>query len=136
MSAHRSARKTRGPAIPKRKISETIVDFGAPLILELDHQQPIEIVRGVFTIVITVWNAHVMAMPAWGQPQLLEQLAELLRTPGTAAQMIRAYAELSARRHKHFADDPRAVGEWSIAIDHSGRVRLHCDARLPPALTR
>jgi hypothetical protein len=136
VSAHRSAGKARVSSIPKRKISETIIDFGAPLILELDTQQPIEIVRGVFSIVITVWNAHVMAMPAWGHPQLREQLAELLRTPGTAPQMIHACAELSARRHKHFADDPRAVGEWSIAIDHSGRVRLHCDARLPPALAR
>jgi hypothetical protein len=135
VSAHRSAGKAQACTIPKRKISETIIDFGAPLILDLDNTQPIAIVRSVFTIVITVWNAHVMAMPVWGKPQLLEQLGELLRTPGTAPQMIEACTTLAARRHQHFAHDPRAVGEWTLAIDHAGHVRLRCDARLPPALT-
>jgi hypothetical protein len=135
VSGQRSAGKARVCTIPKRKISETIIDFGAPLTLDLDTTQPIEIVRCVFTIVIMVWNAHVMAMPVWGKPQLLEQLGEFLGTPSTAPQMIHACAELATRRHQHFADDPRAVGEWNVAIDHTGRVRLHCDARLPPALT-
>ena len=80
--------------IPQRKISETIIDFGAPLICELDKNQSIEIVRAVFTIVITVWNAHVMAMPVWGKPQLLEQLGELVQAASTHAR---------APRHLHRA---------------------------------
>ena len=144
LEAHRglrpvSARSSPGgapsPAVPSRKISETIIDFGAPLIFDLDKNQPIEIVRSVFTIVITVWNAHVMAMPVWGKPQLLEQLGELLRALGTAPEMLDTCAELTARRQLHFADNPRAVGEWKIEFDHAGRVRLHCDARIPPSLT-
>ena len=135
MAADRSAQRAPALGIPQRKISETIIDFGAPLIADLDPSQPLEIVRSVFAIVITVWNAHVMAMPVWGKPQLLEQLGELLRSPGTAAQLIDTCAELAARRHQHFAQDPRAVGEWSVVIDQAGRVRLHCDARIPPALT-
>lgn len=122
------------PTIPERKISETIIEFGAPLIGKLDEKQPMDIVRAVFSLVITVWNAHVMAMPVWGKPEALAQLRDLLRTPGTAPQMIQACSQLAARRQQHFAADPRAVGEWSIAFDHAGRVRLHCDARVPPSL--
>ena len=131
---HSSHHGTATRAIPKRKISETIIDFGAPLIGELDKNQPIEIVRAAFEIVITLWNAHVMAMPVWGKPQLLEQLGDLLRIPGTAPELIETHLELTARRRQHFADDPRAVGEWNVAFDHRGRVRLHCEAHIPPAL--
>lgn len=134
MAARSSPGGTRSPAIPSRKISETIIDFGAPLIFDLDKDQPIEIVRSVFTIVIMVWNAHVTAMPVWGQPQLLEQLGKLLLNPGAAPQLIDTCKKLAARRQEHFADDPRAVGEWNVQFDHAGRVRLHCDARIPPSI--
>jgi hypothetical protein len=71
-----------------------------------------------------------MAMPVWGKPQL----RDLLRAPGTAPEMVQTCRELAARRKQHFADDPRAVGEWQVAFDHAGRVRLPCDARVPPSL--
>ena len=135
MPRRTSAGGAQAHAIPQRKISETLIDFGAPLIGDLGPNQPIEIVRSVFTIVIMVWNAHVMAMPAWGKPQLLEQLRALLRTPGTAPQLLDSYTELAARREQHFAQDPRAVGEWNVQFDHAGRVRLHCEAHVPPSLT-
>ena len=134
MAARSSRGGTRSPTIPTRKISETIIDFGAPLIFDLDKDQPIEIVRSVFTIVIMVWNAHVTAMPVWGKPQLLEELGKLLLSPGAAPQLIDTCKELAARRQQHFADDLRAVGEWNVELDHAGRVRLHCDARIPPSI--
>ncbi|MGZ5164818.1 MAG: hypothetical protein ACXWIT_30775 [Burkholderiales bacterium] len=134
MPTHSSPRGAATPAIPKRKISETVIDFGAPLLRELDQQQPIEIVRATFNLVITVWNAHVMAMPVWGKPDVLQQLDDLLRAPGTAPQMIATCANLATRRQQHFASDPRAVGEWRVAFDNQGRARLHCDARVPPSL--
>ena len=51
-----------------RKISETIIDFGKPLMGPLDADQPCEVVRSTFEIVIMVWNVHVMAMPRWRRP--------------------------------------------------------------------
>lgn len=134
MSGRSSPGEGASPAIPSRKISETIVDFGAPLIFDLDKNQPIEIVRSVFTVVIMVWNAHVMAMTEWGKPQLLEQLDELLRAASAPPELRDTCAELAARRQQHFADDPRAVGEWMVEFDPTGRVHLSCDARLPPSL--
>ena len=122
------------PVIPQRKISETIIDFGAPLIQDLDPNPPIEIVRATFTIVITVWDAHVMAMPVWGKPEVLAQLRALLRTPNAAPQLIDTYTALSARRLEHFRDDPRAVGEWNVQFDQAGGIRLHCEAHVPPSL--
>ena len=121
-------------AIPDRKISETIIDFGAPLIFDLDKKQPIDIIRATFTIVIMVWNAQVMAMPVWGKPELLEQVKDLLGTPKAAAEARAAYNELTARRLEHFANDPRAVGNWHVAFDANGRLRLHCEAHVPPSL--
>jgi len=53
-------------APPVRKISETILDFGEPVLSQLDAAMPLEVVQSTFQIVITVWNAHVMATPRWG----------------------------------------------------------------------
>lgn len=121
------------PAVPARKISETILDFGAPLIFDLDTDQPIEIVHATMTIVITIWNAHVMAMPVWGKPDVLDQLEDLLRSPRAAPELIQTYHDLSQRRHEHFASDPRSVGEWNVTID-AARLRLACTAHVPPSL--
>jgi hypothetical protein len=68
-----------------RKISETIIEFGEPLINQLDADQPEEVVRSTFEIVITVWNAHVMAMPRWEQPRFIVDLQERLRDPQMTA---------------------------------------------------
>ena len=103
--------EARSPAIPSRKISETIIDFGAPLIFDLDKDQPIEIVRSVFTIVIMVWNAHVMAMPRWGKPRFLADLQKRAEDPQMPVQFAQAFDLLSQRRAQRFASDARAVGE-------------------------
>lgn len=116
------------PAV--RKISETIVDFGEPLIRQLDADQPHEVVRQSFEFVILVWNAYVMAMPRWGQPSWLADLHQRLQDPQMPAPMVQAFRELSQRRAERFASDARAVGEWSI-VQQSGQWRLRCDARAP-----
>lgn len=85
MALRSSSGGARSHAILSRKISEMIIDFGTPEIFDLDKAQPIEIVRSVFTIVIMDWNARVTAMLVWGQPQLLEELGELLLTRTTGA---------------------------------------------------
>ena len=66
-------------APPVRKISETILDFGEPLLSQLDAALPLDMIQSTFQIVITVWNAHVIAMPRWGQPRFLADLHERMR---------------------------------------------------------
>jgi hypothetical protein len=66
-----------------------------------------------------VWNAHVMAIPVWDKPDVLEQLDDLLRAPGTAPQMIAVCADLAARRQQYFANDlaPSVNGASSSTIE-------------------
>lgn len=116
------------PAV--RKISETIVEFGDALIHQLDSDRPYEVVRSTFETVILVWNAHVMAMPRWGQPRFLAELHTRLQDPQMPAAMAEALKALSQRRLEQFATDARAVGEWRI-VQESGQWRLRCDARAP-----
>jgi hypothetical protein len=33
-----------------------------------------------------------------------------------------------------FADDPRAIGNWSVRMIDAVHRKLHCDARPPPTL--
>lgn len=115
---------------PVRKISETILDFGEPLFSQLDAALPLEAVQSVFRIVITVWNAHVMATPRWGQPRFLADLQERMRDPQMPPEMVEAMRTLSQRRLERFANDGRAVGEWSLVME-ADQWRLRCDARAP-----
>src|ERR1035437_11165467 len=115
--------------IPGRKLSETILDFGAPLIDLLDADQPIEVVREILSIVITVWNAHVLAMPVWNKPGSLIHLKSQLESEQAEPEFIQTYCDLSQRRDMHFATDPRVVCAWSVAADSSS-LKLHCAANL------
>jgi hypothetical protein len=116
------------PAV--RKISETIADFGDPLIRQLEPDEAVETVHSTFEIVILIWNAHVMAMPRWGKPRFLADLHQRLLDPRTPAQFAQAFELLSQRREQRFASDARGVGEWSVAKE-AGQWRLRCDARVP-----
>jgi len=117
-------------APPVRKISETILAFGEPLLSQLDAALPLDVIQSTLKIVITVWNAHVTAMPRWGQPQFLADLHERMRDPQMPREMVEAMRTLSQRRLERFANDGRAVGEWSLVMD-AGEWRLRCDARVP-----
>jgi hypothetical protein len=55
-----------------RKISETILDFGEPLPAGFEGISDIQSFRDAMLIVITIWNAHVLAMPEWGCPEALK----------------------------------------------------------------
>ena len=116
---------------PERKISETIIDFGEPLVSELASGMPLEMIRSTFEMVITVWNAHVTAMPRWGRPQFLADFEQRLGDPQMPLEAAVALRALSERRSlPRFASDDRAVGEWSLVGGAKG-WRLRCDAREP-----
>ena len=121
---------SRMPAPPVRKISETILDFGEPLLSQLDSDAPKDVLESTLTIVITVWNAHVTAMPRWGQPQFLADLHTQLSSADALPELVDAVRTLSQRRLELFASDGRAVGEWSL-VGRRGAWSLRCDARAP-----
>jgi hypothetical protein len=113
--------KNNSVLIPKSKISMTILEFAEPLFAQFPDIPPIDVLRKLLKIVITVWNAYTLAMPIWGEPQHLDNVNEVLggpASPWTAATV----AALTERRHERFGDDPRAVGEWTIEPDGDGFV--------------
>ncbi len=118
------------PAPPLRKISETILDFGDPLISQVEVDESDKELRSALEIVILVWNAHVLAMPRWGQAKALADLHEKLRDPAIPPELADTIRALSERRLERFATDSRAVGEWSV-VKVADEWRLRCDARAP-----
>ena len=120
---------SRNPCSPSTGIGVHVGPESAPLLSQFDETPPIEVLRQALQIVITVWNAHVLAMPEWGQAEHLESLAKLndsLRASGSIALVD----VLTKRRNERFKNDSRAIGEWTIEPTADG-FRFRCDARQP-----
>lgn len=111
-----------------RKMSETILDFGEPLLSMFDEPPPIETMKHSLTFVLTVWNAHVMATKTWGKPQYLTMLRQQFESSPSHLAMVEI---LSQRWRERFSDDARAVGNWDVIPDGEGGHKFQCDARWP-----
>ncbi len=103
---------------------------------ESSEPPSIDIIRRALEIVITIWNAHVMAMEAWGHPEHLLDLQQIAQDPSTAPDTATTLATLTERRLTQFGEDLRVVSKWDLSFDDLGRHRFDCTARLPdPAKT-
>lgn len=115
-------------------ISDTILSFGEPVMRRLrESSEPpsLDIIKRALEIVITIWNAHVMATDAWGHPEHLADLQRIALDPSAAADTVTTLATLSERRFERFADDIRVVSKWDLTFDDLGRHKFDCTARLP-----
>ncbi len=114
--------------IPNTKISETILEFGKSLILELPAEHSKEEFEAVMTIVITTWNAVVMDV--WKKINKYE--SELLSTIQAAPKEVQIKIKRLIKRKKSkfkFGSDPRAVGNHWIR-EQDGELVFGCEARL------
>jgi hypothetical protein len=100
----------------ERKISETILDFGAPLLKQFDFEMPILATHAAYELVVSVWNAYVTATPRWGRPEFLDQLRRTAYSPEAPRQLAEAFETLSERWRTQFSDYQFAVGERHIKI--------------------
>ncbi len=120
-------------------ISDTILSFGEPVLRRLRESaepQSLDVIKRALEIVITIWNAHVMATEAWGHPEHLHDLLRVALDPSAAPDTITTLTTLTERRLASFADDTRVVSKWDLSFDDLGRHRFDCTARLPdPAKT-
>jgi hypothetical protein len=114
-------------AYPPRKLSETILDFGAPLIERLGGDSPLALVYDTYDFVIDVWNAHVLALPMWGHPEVLAAIQQASLRPDAPPEMREMLARLAERRRARFAHDARPVADWNIKLLKNGKLNLHCD---------
>jgi len=120
-------------SLPTRKLSETILDFGEPMLAQFRGLARPEDCQGLLQIIITIWNAHVMAMPIWGHPEHLAELVRVSYGKESPPQLRAAFDQLSLRRMHQFEDDPRIVGQWEVELPSPSNFLLRCETRIPAA---
>lgn len=113
------------------KLSATLFAFGEPLLSKLGEDAPLPVQKHGMQLVITAWNAGAMALPEWGEPELLRQLEQALTQPATASPMRAVLQQLLRQRREVFGADPRAVGEWTLTPEPKAGCVLRCVAHLP-----
>ncbi len=116
-------------SFPDRKISETLLDFAAPLLPERSGEATEAQVRQALLVSCTVWNAVIFA-DVLGNPRFLD---ELRRRLAPALEKVGLLDQLIARKRTLFAADERLVGDWKLRQEN-GDVRLWAEARDPDSL--
>src|SRR5215469_9038348 len=124
----------RGPAkvFPDRKISETFLQFAAPLLQTLPSEAPERQIRAALEVAYTVWNAVIFA-DVLNNNRYIDEVRRLItaNTAGPAMLM----EQMIARKRELFADDTRLIGNWKVTRTKDG-INLHADARNPHSLPR
>ena len=120
--------------IPKRKISDVLLEFGEP-VLGLLKEPTLEEFRAAISMVIVVWNVHGLSMTAASdRSAYLEKLAEYrqqLAEMGAPAIVLAGFYALDASRVTDYTDDLRCIGEWDMLTDGVGAFEFRCDTQLP-----
>src|ERR1700689_2651914 len=121
----------RRAAYPNRKISETFLDFAAPMLDDLPSEAPEQRAKKVLEVSFTAWNAVVFA-DVLNDHRHLDEIRRLTAVkPETALLM----EQLIARKRALFADDERLIGTWEVTRTEDG-INLRADARDPHSLPR
>ncbi len=126
-----SPARAAAPALPEEKISATLARFVEPVLQGLGGAPSEGALRELFALAVAVWNAHVLAMPAWGDPSALERVREHLRGPEAPLHHAHVFTVLSNRRVELFAGDPRFVREWELTLAPGQPFGLRCKAAIP-----
>ena len=116
---------------PGRKISETFLEFAAPLLADLPSEEPESKARDGLTIACTAWNAVIFA-DVLNDNQYVDQIRDLAQNKPEARQMIET---LIARKRSLFAEDHRMIGTWEVTRTEDG-INLRADARDPYSVAR
>jgi hypothetical protein len=111
-------------------IADTILDFASVVLSQFAEPPALTVLQQTIELAVSVWNAHVLAAPEWGQPEHLAELSRLIAI-SSSAPMLAAFEALSGVRRARFASDLRVVCEWQVTADEQGRTRFDCMARLP-----
>jgi hypothetical protein len=112
-------------------IADTILDFASVVVRQLAEPAGLDALRHTIELAVSIWNAHTLARPEWGQPQHLAELTRLVSI-SASQQMLMVFEQLTAVKLSRFAEDMRVVCEWQVTADAAGRARFDCMARLPP----
>lgn len=118
--------------LPERDLAELVLELAAPLLADLGASPPIEAARRTLDVVITFWNAQVLASKLWERPRLkdLNELKKRMRGRNASREDAITFDLLASRWRKHAAE-PRLVESWVYENDDSGTPRLTCTVCLP-----
>ena len=112
--------------IPNTKISQTILEFGKSVILQLPEDHTKQELEAAIAVVITAWN--VVVMDGWEKSNKFE--TELLSTMENAPKEAQIEVKrLIRRKKKRYGSDPRAVGHHWVR-EQNGEFIFGCEARL------
>ena len=114
-----------------RKISETFLNFAAPVLDDLPSEAPEHRAREALQVCFTAWNAVVFA-DVLNDRQHLDEILRLTADNPKAAIFME---QLIARKRALFADDERLIGSWEVTRTEDG-INLRADARDPHSLPR
>ena len=120
------ARATTREKFANRKISETFLDFAAPLLDPLGAEATEPEKESALKIAFTVWNAVVFAAvdPSSGW---LDQVRDLA---GHDPRVRALVEQLIARKQQLFGNDHRLIGKYQL-FRRQGELRLRAEARQP-----
>ena len=110
-------------SFPDRKISETFLDFAAPMMANLPSEALEHKARDALKVCFTVWNAVIFA-DVLHIHRFLDDIRGLTAVhAGTALLM----EQLIARKRSLFAHDERLIGNWVLTRTADG-IHLHAEA--------
>ena len=118
------SRKCRSSSFPKRKISETFLDFAAPFVSLIDRNTTEHQIRQGFKIAYTVWNAVVLDAVN-GNDEYIKKIHHLTSADPEAQALI---GQLIARKRALFTEDQRLIGEYKVTYNH-GELHVWAEAR-------
>lgn len=120
-----------GPAEHWPKISETLLRYAEPVLLEAPRTK--EALDRLFMVHSLVWNAVVLADHA-GDPGLLKQVERTLAAGGMVGPGAPPlFGMLVDRKRRLFAPDWRLISDVVVTVD-KGDVHVRAAARRPSAL--
>jgi hypothetical protein len=112
------------------ELAATLIDFGEP-VLEILPSRPAEAeLREAVELLVSVWNAHALAAPAWSSHEALQQIEAIAESADTPHFLVHVLRMLSERKRTRFAGDTRVADEWEITGDGRSYV-LTCEERAP-----
>jgi hypothetical protein len=125
------SQKRQQATYPDRKISETFLDFAAPLLATMPDDVTEASVEKVLSIAFAVWNGIVL-----DGVNASEYYMTKVREQAARDTVLKALvAELADRKRTLFRDDQRLIGEYKVTHKH-GQLNLWAEARDPYSIPR
>lgn len=119
-------RKPKKLNFPRRKISETFLDFAEPLLDGLGDAPTQAQIEESLKVAFTVWNA-VVYETVRGETRFLEMIRTATAHQAEVAALIERLVE---RKRRLFGDDHRLVGDFKLTC-RDGDWNLWAEARSP-----